>query len=276
MMKFYDTCSLLLDFKRLEKTQEHFFISSITIEELESIKTSAHKDYEIKYTARELSHFLDEHSEQFTLVLYDQLDEEYLLQHQLTLSPDNKILACSDRVCKQHNTVTFVTNDISAYNIAKHIFKLPVAKVEIDKDKYCGYKELVPSDAQLISLYETPEANVFDCLVNEYVILKDAFGKVIDIKCWSGEKYRSIHYKAHESSWFGKISPKTKDYYQMCAFDCLQHNQITLLKGDAATGKSLLAMSWLLSSLEQGKIDKIIVFCNTIAVRGAARLGLTK
>ena len=46
-----------------------------------------------------------------------------------------------------------------------------------------------------------------------------------------------------------------------------------MLKGPAGTGKSYLAMSYLLSQLEKGKIDKIIVFCNTIATKNSARLG---
>jgi len=46
-----------------------------------------------------------------------------------------------------------------------------------------------------------------------------------------------------------------------------------MLKGPAGSGKSLLALGFLFYCLEKGKIDKIIVFCNTVAARGAARLG---
>lgn len=273
MMKFYDTCSLLLDFKNLEKTQEHFFISSITIEELEGIKTSVHKDYEIKQTARELSRFLNENSEQFTIVIYDQEKEDYLKEHGMILSPDNKIIACAAFACANQSSLSFVTNDINAFNIAKHIFKLPVKKVECEKSDYLGYKEVVPSERQLLSFYQESQDNIFNCLINEYVILKNDRNEAIDVGCWTGEEYRRLQFESHHSEWFGKISPKSKDYYQMCAFDSLQHNKITLLKGDAATGKSLISMSWLMSSLEKGIIDRIIIFCNTIAVRGAAKLG---
>lgn len=41
-IKFYDTCSLLLGLEDI--FNEPFVISSITLEELEHIKTSAHKD----------------------------------------------------------------------------------------------------------------------------------------------------------------------------------------------------------------------------------------
>ena len=57
------------------------------------------------------------------------------------------------------------------------------------------------------------------------------------------------------------------------AADSLINNQITMIKGPAGTGKTYLALGFLLSQLEKGKIDKIIVFCNTIATKGSAKLG---
>jgi predicted ribonuclease YlaK len=46
-----------------------------------------------------------------------------------------------------------------------------------------------------------------------------------------------------------------------------------MIKGPAGSGKSLLALGFLFSQLEKNRIDKIIVFCNTIAARNAAKLG---
>lgn len=52
--KFYDTSSLLLKADNLFETDEKFAISSITLSELENIKTSSHKDQEVKCAARHL------------------------------------------------------------------------------------------------------------------------------------------------------------------------------------------------------------------------------
>jgi len=50
---FYDTSSLLLKVGHLfDDEEENIYISSITLEELEKIKTSSNKDADIKYTAR--------------------------------------------------------------------------------------------------------------------------------------------------------------------------------------------------------------------------------
>lgn len=59
-MEFYDTSSLLLKINDLNKP---FAISSITLQELEEIKTSSNKDAEIKYAARKILHTLEENPE---------------------------------------------------------------------------------------------------------------------------------------------------------------------------------------------------------------------
>lgn len=56
--KFYDTSSLLLVTE--EELDEYFVISSISLYELESIKTSRNKDYDVKMAARHILHKLFE------------------------------------------------------------------------------------------------------------------------------------------------------------------------------------------------------------------------
>jgi hypothetical protein len=60
MIKFYDTSSLLLKATSLHE-EERFVISSITLQELENIKSSGRKDIETKHNARLVLHYLDEH-----------------------------------------------------------------------------------------------------------------------------------------------------------------------------------------------------------------------
>lgn len=55
--------------------------------------------------------------------------------------------------------------------------------------------------------------------------------------------------------------------------DSLSHNTLTLVKGPAGTGKSYLSLAFLFSELHQRHIDKIIIFCNTVATKNAAKLG---
>ena len=63
------------------------------------------------------------------------------------------------------------------------------------------------------------------------------------------------------------------DIYQQLAADSLLNNKITVIKGPAGSGKTLLSLGYLLDRLEHGKLDKIIIFCNTVATKDSARLG---
>jgi len=55
--------------------------------------------------------------------------------------------------------------------------------------------------------------------------------------------------------------------------DSLMNNKITMIKGPAGAGKSHLATGYLFHLLDKEKIDKIIIFCNTVATKNAAKLG---
>lgn len=46
-----------------------------------------------------------------------------------------------------------------------------------------------------------------------------------------------------------------------------------MLRGPAGSGKSLLSLGYLFQKLESNEIDKIIIFCNTVSARNAAKLG---
>ena len=45
------------------------------------------------------------------------------------------------------------------------------------------------------------------------------------------------------------------------------------MRGPAGSGKSYLGLGFLFSKLEAGEIDKIIIFCNTVATADSAKLG---
>ena len=65
---FYDTSSLLL--LTDEDLDKEFIISSITLNELEDIKTSRNKDSEIKAAARHILHKLFENQGKYQVVIY--------------------------------------------------------------------------------------------------------------------------------------------------------------------------------------------------------------
>jgi predicted ribonuclease YlaK len=82
-----------------------------------------------------------------------------------------------------------------------------------------------------------------------------------------------LNTEAFDSRWFGKVRPYNGDLYQKLLFDSLHTNPITMIKGPAGSGKTIISLSYLMSQLEKHKIDKIVVFCNTVATANSAKLG---
>ena len=121
---FYDTSSLLLDGSRLISQQEPFVISSITLEELENIKTSAHKDSAIKYSARKLLHLLDTNKNLFEIIIYTDDMLEVFNSHGFDINNDLKILAtaCHYDTYNRPDETIFVTNDLALKSIANLFF----------------------------------------------------------------------------------------------------------------------------------------------------------
>lgn len=276
-IKFYDTSSLLLAGKSIFECGEEFLISSITLKELEHIKTSSYKDENIKYQARILTCLLEEFRQNYDVIIHSTKYEQELLDYGLEINNDTKILSDAiycNNLDKYRDRVIFVTNDLSLKNIANLFFgDMMIKSIEEHNDDYCGYKEIVVNDATLALFYQDTKFNWFDLHINEYLILKDLDKNIIDTRVWTGEDHSYLKYGDFNSTWFGKIKPYDKDIYQKLLFDSLVNNRITMVKGPAGSGKTLISLGYLMSKLDAGELDKIIIFCNTVATINSAKLG---
>lgn len=268
--KFYDTSSLLLKANHLwDKDDEKVLISYETLRELEKIKTSSAKDEQVKYSARKLLREMDKNSDKYFVyhtkysncynsdecivedakTAFDQLDEE-----------------------KQANFI-FVTNDLALKHLSKRYFK-NVESYKEEEDEYFGYVNVNMSYDEMTDFYSNLDKNIYNLNTNEYLLIHDeTTGEVIDKYCWTGKIHRKISFATFTSSVFGQIKPVRDDAFQACAVDSLVNNQITMIKGKSGSGKTTLSLAYLWHMLEKGKINKIIIFCNTVASKNAARLG---
>ena len=272
-IKFYDTSSLLLKADSIFDDEEFFLISSITLHELEYIKNASNKDPDVKYAARYLLNELDVHSNNYGVVIYKEEFNKYIKRFEL--NNDLKILACACDYSKNHpvDEVIFVTNDLCLKHIAKLYFSNKVQSVKEDYDSYTGYKEIYLTDDEMTDFYQNFNQNKFNLHINEYLIIYNEDHDIVDTLCWNGEEYRKLTFGNFNSEYFGKIKPLKDDIYQSLVADSFINNKITLVKGPAGSGKTFLSMAYLLHKLEKGHIDKIIVFCNTVATKNSARLG---
>lgn len=276
---FMDTCSILNAQEAAFDSDSKFYISNITINELENIKTSGTKDEETKYAARTLLHLLEKNPDKYEIVLYKNSYLERLLDFDLPNTPDSKIIATAYCFFLDNNIQDgiFLTADLACKAIAHSIgLTVDFPKEEDDVDDYTGYYEAICDDNELALFYGdylVNNVNHYNLLDNQYILLKNSSGEVIDKYKWHENKYNAIPFLKADSRMFGKVVPLNGDPYQQLAFDSLSNNQITMLRGAAGSGKSLISLAYLFSLLEHGKINKIIVFCNTVAAKGAAKLG---
>lgn len=271
---FYDTCSLLLIAEDLfTNPEETIHISSITLDELENIKTSPNKDPEIKHQASELVKLLDRNENLYTCHIFTNDMLQPITHMGLTVTDDTRILATAIKYKKEQEDLTFITNDLCLKSIAKLFFN-NVDSVVKKKDDYCGYIEKELTEEEMAEFYSNPYINLFNLLINQYLIIINKQTKEpIDVVCWTGDEYRRLKFLNCESKWFGKVKPKSGDLQQQMVLDSFANNKLTLVKGPAGSGKTFLSLAFLFHLLDKGKIDKVVIFCNTVATKNSAKLG---
>ena len=275
--KFYDTCALVADIDNLIQNQFDFelFISTITLEELDKLK-STERDLSTLQQVRKTIRALDQKLFKYEVWIYKYgTCMNRIREKGLPETNDTAILGCALACDTEYpDEVVFVTNDISLRNIANLFFgEDSIEKVDTYFDNYKGYVDIIPTEEELVALYSHTTDNIFNLLTGQYAILRDDTGKVLDKICWTGNYYRVIKYESFDSVHFGTIKPYKNDPYQGILFDSLIHNTLTLVGGPAGSGKSFVSLAFLFSQLEAHKIDRIVVFCNPVVAKDAAKLG---
>ena len=269
-MKFIDTNGLLVLQNRL--LDEQFVISSKSLEELEHIKVSANKDQDIKYKARQVVRLLEENEGKYQVVIPDNETFEIIKDFQLEINPDNIIMACAYQY-SQSNDIIFYTNDICCKLIAKNRFGLSVGEIKNKTCDYKGYKTISIDDTEMAYLYQNLKSNIYDLLINQYLIVQNQQNEVIDKLIWNGEIHKPISYKQINNDFSGKIKPR--NIQQELAFDLLQNKNTTIkiLTGVYGSGKDYLMTSTAIDLIRQKRYEKIMWVRNNIEVKNSKPIG---
>lgn len=277
---FYDTCSLLLRASHLWDEDVTLVVSSVTLNELENIKTSPNKDPETKFAAKKIIAQLNQNPTKYRQVIFYKELKSLVDCYDFELTNDTRIIACVNdffRSLPPEDELTFITNDLCCKALAEVMLSgldIAIGSYKEDAYDYDGYKEVYLDSDQMAEYYSNPKVHRWDLLINQYaLIFEEETGNCVDKVCWTGEEMRPVGFCTFDSDWFGRVKPIKGDPYQTLVMDSLVHNKITMVKGPAGSGKSYLSLAFLLNRLEHGKIDKIIIFCNTVAAKNAARLG---
>lgn len=307
-MKFYDT-SALLDLPPDTLLAQQFLIADITLYELEDIKTSGKKDESTKAKARTVTRLLAEHPAAYTVVSidYPQLlsilndvpvkDNNdgtimaaarwYLneLQNKLDNLPKELDADSANEAAELTTLIDsfcFVTSDLSCFNLAQRVMKLP-CELSLDtggaNNDYTGWTvvDLEDGGEEALAMAYSKDAeqkNLFDTPTNGYVLIPnaDADGNTAGLR-WDGSRYVPIKYKNLNTAYSGKIKPLNNQ--QKLAFDLLQNDDITikLLLGVYGSGKDFLMVNHAVDLIEKGKYDKIVWVRNNIEVKDTKEIG---
>lgn len=282
MTKFYDTSALLDGFPSIMSAPVPFLISLMTLQELEHIKDNNSKNEDVKYKARKLLVSLHANPTLYTVVHSGEA-QNYLNAREWPQTHDNQIMAEACRYQIDNDTrIMFVTSDLSCFFLAEHQFKLAACLFIPNKgvSDYTGYLRLKLSNEELAAFYtETgtvspKKVNSFSALTNQYLMLENENGTVVDLYRWDGEEYKPLVYETIKNSYMGIITPANLE--QKLAFDLMQNEDITIkiLTGGYGTGKDYVMMSHALHLLKQEKVSKVVWIRNGVKVKNAADIGL--
>lgn len=248
MAYFLDTNILLKHLGKIKKLNK-FYISSITLEELEDIKSSGKKSEDVRYAARRAVRWLNENENKFECILYRDVlsqpkDDAY--------SNDWKIIQCCEEIRRNsEETVTFLTDDLLCKLVAQREFNIPVESwVNSGEYIYKGYQEISGSSAEINAYMDN--FNPDDWTLNEYLIITNTDDRSVREMRYDGSGF--IPLRLPPSRYI-----KGKNALQRCALDALMNFNIVAVLGFFGSGKSYLCTKMgLYFVTEKGVCSKMV------------------
>lgn len=275
-MKVYDT-SALLNLKDELKLDEDCYIPILVLKELENIKTSYSKDEETKYYARKIANMLQEVKTQTELVSLRTI-QKLLKKYSDALEDNNDSrIILEAKILAEKHPVHFFTGDRCQFLLIQKLFpEIEATYLEDISKEYLddGYRYITPSPEQWVALYDKENTtNIFNCYVNEYILLKDENDKVKDIARWDGEAYVRLGCEPIDTMYYGRVEPRNIE--QKCYLDALQNPAVPIVSvvANAGVGKTFLAFLQGLAAVERGEYNKIVYIRNNYEVAQTKEIG---
>ena len=141
-------------------------------------------------------------------------------------------------------------------------------------EKY-GCIEIELSEEKLAAFYNNKElyAELFNLKENQYLLIKDNTGEVVDRYCYQNGELRQVMFVKLGGAFTGTIKPRNPE--QVCLFDMLKDktSKVKLVTGRFGSGKTLAMVYAALELIEKGKFDRIVWVRNNVAVKDAPEIG---
>lgn len=138
---------------------------------------------------------------------------------------------------------------------------------------YKGYKELELTNDEMAELYSTGRIGDYLFKDNEYLIVKNADGEIVDKFQQKHGRLQQVRYQTLDNAYIGKIKPRNAQ--QELTIDLLldPETKIKVIKGVYGSGKDYLMLSAALQLIEKGKFEKIVFVRPNVSVRGLPDIG---
>lgn len=138
---------------------------------------------------------------------------------------------------------------------------------------YKGYVEVEMNDDCLAQFYSNPNLWAGDLYENQYLLIKDTSGEIIDKYCRKDGELRKVMYCKLGGTFTGAIKPRNPQ--QICLFDMLKDktSKIKLVTGRFGSGKTLAMTNAALELIEKGKFERIVWVRNNVSVKDAPEIG---
>lgn len=257
-----------------------FYISPLTLTELEKIKTSKETD-EIKFKARSAVRKIltgITSGKCFVVTMNNKKIDKMLKKYNfLSNINDHRILCAAELTAIEKGIdLIFMTNDSTQYLFAlemPHLLAATPNTIEEREEEWCGWGKYYPTEQEMSILYSDPQMNILKCKTNEYVKVYEG-QELKDILFWDGTMYRPLKYKELRSDFLNQtIQPLNIE--QKMAFDLLQNPNIPvkLFTGVPGSGKDYLMFLHAWDLVKKGKKDKIIFIRNLVPFKDAPEIG---
>ena len=138
---------------------------------------------------------------------------------------------------------------------------------------YKGYKEIELNNDQLADFYTNRAIYAEGLLENQYLLIKDSTGEVVDKYCLQNGELRQVLFCKLGGTYTGAIKPRNPQ--QVCLFDMLKDktSKIKLVTGRFGSGKTLAMTNAALELIEKGKFERIVWVRNNVSVKDAPEIG---
>lgn len=227
-------------------------ISTIVLEELDNLKLS--ENGEKAFKARNAIRYIDANENKFQYIVNDNIKSKVMINSGYdTNKNDNKILD----VCISENA--YLSSDDKALQIkAKNLgIEIVDFNSKVDAEEYKGYKVVTLTDDEIATLYTSEiVGNKYGLLLNEYLIVKDGDGDVVERFKWCKDGLVRLKIPSIKGL-------KPLNDLQMCALDLMGSDvPIRILIGHAGSGKTIINARAGLHFVEKGRFQRIMYIHN--------------